>query len=235
LAAVERISPDWAGEPCIVAAPGPSLTPEVAQACRMARWLKQWRVIAVQDAYRLMPWADALYGCDPRWWDHHKDCAGFAGEKWSTHQDDAANGKLKQAEAYGLRLVKGEHGSIFSTDPSVIRYGSNSGFQAINLAILKGCKRIVLVGFDMQRTGGKGHFFGEHPKGLAAHTHYEQFIRHFADAAKRMPAGVKIVNATSSTALTCFSMRSLEDALADDSVRGDRPEPDCRASAGCAG
>jgi hypothetical protein len=235
LAAVERISPDWVGEPCIVAAPGPSLTLDVVHRCRMARF-RQWRVIAVQDAYRLMPWADALYGCDPKWWNIHKDCNGFAAERWAPHDaKDEATITTAQAAVYGLRLIQGEHGDIFSTDPGVIRYGSNSGFQGINLAILKGCKRIVLVGFDMKSTGGKRHFFGDHPKGLLNRTQYEDFIPRFVTAAKHMPAGVKIINATPDSALTCWTVRPLEVALVDDSVRGDRPEPDCRASAGSAG
>lgn len=222
MAPLERISPDWAGEPCIVAAPGPSLTDAVVQRVRRARWFDRWRVIAVQDAYRLMPWADALYGCDARWWDHHKDCNGFAGERWSSHDErDVANNKTKQAEAYGLRLVKGEPGEIFSTDPGVIRYGANSGFQAINLAMLKGCQRIVLVGYDMQSTGGKRHFFGDHPKGIDSRTRYEDFIPRFDIAAKHLPPGVKITNATETSALHAFPRASLEEALAQDFRRAD--------------
>jgi hypothetical protein len=235
LARPEKISPSWQGEPCIVAATGPSLTPEVAQTCRMARWLRQWRVIAVQDAYRLMPWADALYGCDPRWWKVHKDCDGFKGEKWSTHVDNDADNKTAESEAYGIRLVRGQDSSEFSFDPSVISYGQNSGFQAINLALLKGCRRIVLVGFDMQSVKGQAHFFGDHPPRLNGRTDYQIFIPRFEWAAKHLPKDVRIVNATPDSALRCFKMRTLEDALADDSVRGDRPEPDCRASAGSAG
>jgi hypothetical protein len=201
----------------------------------MARF-RQWRVIAVQDSYRLMPWADALYGCDPRWWNIHMDCNKFAGERWAPHDPkDEATITTAQAGEYGLRLVHGEHGDIFSTDPGAIRYGSNSGFQGINLAILKGCKRIVLVGFDMKRTGGQAHFFGQHPKGLLAHTRYEDFLPRFATAAKHMPAGVKIINATPDSALTCWTMKPLEAALADDSLLRDRPEHHAVASSGGAG
>jgi hypothetical protein len=232
LSELTRINPDWQGEPCIVAAPGPSLTPDVVARVRKARWFDRWRVVAVQDAYRLMPWADALYGCDPRWWNIHKDCNGFAGEKWSTHENDDANNKTAQAEAFGIRIVKGEQSSEFSFDPGVISYGKNSGFQAINLALLKGCRRIVLVGFDMRSIKGQSHFFGDHPPGVNGRTDYEMFIPAFTWASKQMPKDVRIVNATPDSALTCFKMRSLEDALADDSVRGDRAEPDCRASTG---
>jgi len=186
----------------------------------MARWFEGWRIVAVQDSYKLMPFADAMYGCDPKWWDIHKDCAGFPGEKWSTHQDDDANHKLKQADAYGIRLVKGENGDEFSFQPDRIYYGANSGFQSINLAILKGCKQIVLVGFDMRTVKGVRHFFGHHPKGLQNTIDYEGFVPHFARASKLL-RGVQIVNATPDSALNCFPMIPLEDCLAQVAGRKD--------------
>lgn len=236
MAELERINPDWKGEPCIVAAPGPSLTEEVAQKCRMKRWLEGWRIVVVQDAYRLMPFADAMYGCDDRWWNLHGDCAGFQGEKWSTHEMDG-NDKLGIADKYGVRLVAGDHGDDFSTDPTRINYGWNSGFQGLNLALLKGCTRIVLVGFDMRSVGGKSHFFGDHPPKLRAgrqDNDYERFAPRFAFAAKSLKKDIRIVNATPGSALTCFKMMSLDDALKNDSLHRDRPEPDPSASSVCA-
>ena len=219
MAELERISPDWSGEPCIVAAPGPSLTDEVVKRCRMKRWFDGWRIIAVQDSYRLMPFADALYGCDSHWWNIHKTCDGFAGERWSTHAQD--NEKLKEADAYGLRLVAGKDGDRFSFDPGLIYYGSNSGFQAVNLALLKGCRYIVLVGFDMRVVEGKRHFFGDHPKPCHNGADYGTFARRFDSAAVHLPGDVRIVNATPGSALRCFPMMDLEAALADTAGRQD--------------
>lgn len=231
---IERVTPDWAGEPCIVAAPGPSLTADVVHKCRMTRMRDRWRVVAVQDAYRLMPWADALYGCDDRWWNHHQDCAGFRQEKWSTHGD--GNDKLEIAAKYGVRLVAGAHGAGFSLDPGAINYGSNSGFQALNLAILKGCVRIVLVGFDMRNVKGQSHFFGDHPKGVktGGGATYENYAPKFAAAAKLLPKHIRIVNATPDSALTCFPIQELNTALENDCLYRDRPKPDARTSSLCA-
>ena len=109
-------------------------------------------MIAVNDAYRLFPDAAVLYACDSEWWDVHGGCPDFAGEKWSSHSVDAGghNDKREVAKKYGLKLVEGRDRDGFSFDPACIHYGSNSGFQAVNLAILFGAKRIVLVGFDMR-------------------------------------------------------------------------------------
>jgi hypothetical protein len=207
----------------------------------MARWLDQWRVIAVNDAYLELPFADALYGCDNSWWGHHRKCGGFEGEKWSTHEQDPnpreihGNDKRKAAEEYGINLVKGLDGDEFSFDPGVIRYGSNSGFQAINLALLFGCTRIVLVGFDMRHVEGRAHFFGDHPKGLLQlkDGEYERFCIRFERAAKKLPKHISIINATPNSALKCFPMMSLLDALKlsreDCRVHCDRSEPHAAA------
>lgn len=191
---------------CVVAATGPSLTPEVAETVRGRR------VIAVNDAYRLLPFADVLYACDAAWWDVHAGCPGFAGEKWSCHGTDKHNNKRAAAEKYGLRLVQGHTREGFCLDGAV-HYGSNSGFQAINLALLFGCTRILLVGFDM-RVNGKRHFFGSHPEPLNNNVSYTTFVPFFERAAKTLPAGIEILNCTPNSALTCFPLVDIHDAIA---------------------
>jgi hypothetical protein len=198
LAVMRPIAPRYAGRLVVVAATGTGLTPEVAAACAGTP------TIAISDAYRLMPTADVLYSCDARWWDVHRP--QFAGEKWSSHEP-GRNDKLAAAARHGLHLVPGCQGDTFRTDGR-IAYGSNSGFQAIGLAILFGAARIVLVGFNMSGP----HFFGAHPRPLINSTH-RQFLPAFRAAAARMPAGVTIVNATPGSALDCWPRMPLAQAL----------------------
>jgi hypothetical protein len=167
-------------------------------------------VIAVSDAWRPMPWAGALYSCDARWWDLHKP--DYAGEKWSSHHAPG-NDKLGAAARHGLRLVRGQPGKGFSMDPGCIHYGANSGFQALNLALLFGAVDIVLVGFDMRLVGGRSHFFGDHPAVLRRTGSYQNFIRAFEVAAARLPGGIGIRNATPESALRCFPEIDLDQAL----------------------
>lgn len=47
-----------------------------------------------------------------------------------------------------------------------IGWGSNGGFQAINLAVQFGATRIILVGFDMSIDKGV-HWHGKHPSPLS--------------------------------------------------------------------
>ena len=203
---LQRIKPRWLE--CVVAATGPSLTEAVAQRCQGLR------VLAVNDAYRLMPFAEVLYCCDAEWWHLHQGCPGFLGEKWSSHsvRPLPENDKATTAEKYGLRLVAGRDGEGFSMDPGVIHYGSTSGFQAINLALLMGAKRVLLVGFDMHSRNGR-HFFGDHPAPLVNALRYEGTVPEFRRAAESLPPGIEIINCTPGSALDCFPMVSLEDAL----------------------
>jgi hypothetical protein len=167
--------------------------------------------VAVNDAYRLMPFAHVLYACDAAWWEIHEGCPGFAGEKWSTHEP-GANEKKAVAERYGINLVRGGGSNEFSLDPSVVHYGSNSGFQGINLAIVMGATRIILVGFDMHSQRGR-HFFGDHPAPLSNDVNFERFAENFAVAAKALPERIRITNCTPGSRLTCFPYVPLEEMI----------------------
>jgi hypothetical protein len=199
-APTETIRPRWTGT-CVVAATGPSLTREVATACR------GYPAIAIKEAWRLFPDADVLFACDATFWDYYRGVPEFRGEKWSVH-DDRFSPKLEVAATYDLRLVEGRMEPGFSTDSAAIHYGCNSGFQALNLAILFGAKRIVLVGFDMQG----GHFFGKKPYRRAG-TPFGLFLPQFERAAASMPTGIEIVNATPGSVLKAFPPMDLAAAL----------------------
>jgi hypothetical protein len=188
----ETLIPRWAGETCFVAGSGASLTEEVANVCSC------YRSIAVNDAHRRLPFADVLYGCDAEWWNYYKGVPGFKGEKWSAHCSSMSP-KLECAARHNLRLVRATQAHGFSLRPDLIHFGSNSGFQAINMAILWGATKIVLVGFDMKGT----HFFGEHPMALVNTGTMWPFLLVYFDTAPA-PPGVQILNATPGSALTKY-------------------------------
>jgi len=197
----QSVAPIWAGQAAVVAASGPSLRRE-----QLDRVRGRARVLAVNDAWRLAPWADALYACDGAWWDHHGGVAGFAGAKWT--QDAAA------AARWGLRRVASVDASGLSFDPALIHQGMNSGYQALNLALHFGARAVVLLGFDLRLVDGRRHFFGDHPGALNKRSEYRRWCAAFEEAAPFLVrAGVTVMNATPDSALTCFPAVPLEDAL----------------------
>lgn len=91
--------------------------------------------------------------------------------------------------------------------------GSNSGYQAVNLAYILGARRIILIGYDMH---GKGtHFFGKHPAPLTNNTDYESFIAAFRAMNPKF-YGVEVINCTRRTAIPeeVFKRMELKSALA---------------------
>jgi hypothetical protein len=195
---LEAVVPRW--RRCIIAAPGPDLKPVPVY---------DWNVIAVQDAYKDFPQADILYGCDPSWWDGFQ--GGFDGELWSTHdvQKNVDNDKTELADRLDIHCVEGRWqnkcDASFSTDPSYINYGDNSGFQALNLAILLGCERIILIGYNLSGTNK----FQQRD----FHSPYHRFIEFFNKAAETLPSNVEVINATPNSALECFPKMRYEDAI----------------------
>ncbi len=108
--------------------------------------------IVINDTHRLAPWADALYSCDAKWWQHHAaEALKFPGLKIT--QDLCV--EFPQV----LRLTNsGRDG--FDPDPSCIRTGNNSGYQALHIAVQAGAARVLLCGYDMRAIDSKLHWFG---------------------------------------------------------------------------
>jgi hypothetical protein len=230
-----RISQCWLGEPVIVAASGPSLTPEAIHRCRMARWERSWRVLTVNDAYRAMPWADALYAADEQWWRAHNGARELTdGDRFTCKLLGPPGLYTDKGEDFvaafpNVQLVPTRPGDHFSLDPGCIHYGEpeHSGFQAINLAILFGARFIVLIGFDCRWIEGHTHFFGDHPSNLRQAS--DEMYHAMAHAYDHVNPPVAIWNATPDSAITRFPMVSLEEALSDNSrLRRDRPIADTR-------
>jgi hypothetical protein len=190
---------DWDGETAAILATGPSMSQEIADALSALHAQRLFKAIAVNNCYRIAPWADVLYCCDLRFWDVHPDSYKFEGLKVSLTNRSV------------LKLENGGESGI-DERPTHLRSGRNSGYQALNLAVLFGAKRILLFGFDC-KSKGRTHFFGSHPSSLERQHPYEVWIRHFNEAApilKRM--GIEVWNCTDS-ALTCFEKKDYRDAL----------------------
>jgi len=180
---------------------GPSLTRADVES------LRGYRVLVINDNYALAPFADVLYAADPIWWDWHAErVKSFKGRKIT--QDKEA------AEKYGLEYIRSVDADGLSRDPACIYKGSNSGIQAINLACHLGANRIVLLGYDMQATGGKTHWHGKHPNESGDYGPWHKWMwRYELVARDARDMGVEIINATRETALACFPRKPLSSLL----------------------
>lgn len=208
----------------VVIATGPSLSKYQVAHIEGSRKQNRCRVIAVSDAHRMAPFADLLYSCDVAWWMHHAGVMEYGGRKFCLHVPanvtdpwTAAQREWKTTQVlngYEVTAVPYVPKDGFSFTPGVIHDGKNSGFQAINLALQTGSKRIILVGFDMQEKDGKRHFFGKHPDQLPKVADFSRFIKQFNKTLHSLnQAGATVINCTPDSALTCYQTDSLLDAL----------------------
>lgn len=212
---VQPIERRWPGATVLVMASGPSLN---ERDVRLAL-AKADRVIAVSDSWRLLPScsSDILYAADYTWWNFHMGVPEFPGEKWIAcpeRKSDDTKQYIKAAKEWGLRMVRTAPREGVSFDPALLHEGWNSGFQAVNIAALGGAKRILLLGFDCQRSGGQSHFFGEHPEAIRRATPFNLFAEAFAKAAPQLAAaGIGVINCSRQTALDCFPRATIEGVL----------------------
>ena len=132
----------------------------------------------------------------------------FAGRKWTQQESEKDDEQAQVIARFGLEWKLGSH--LPGLGRERLHYGNNSGYQAINLAYLLGATTILLLGYDMQKTGGKSHFFGDHPEPLNAGSDYSDWARLFVGlAADLRTEGIAVTNYTRETALTCFPRGAL--------------------------
>ncbi len=166
------------------------------------------RVIAINDAHRLAPWADVLYAADAKWWRYYNGVPSFSGRKFSIQPE---SGRWP-----GVTVLRntGERG--LELHPAGLRTGRNSGYQAINLAVHLGARRVLLLGYDMQQeSAARSHWFGQHPIQIRATSPYASFLAMFETIVDPLrELGIEVVNCSRQTALTVFPQQPITEALA---------------------
>ena len=170
-----------------ILAGGPSLTEAVAHEVMKSGAF----VVAVNDSWRLVPYADALFAADSAWWMANPNAAYFAGERLCCDAD----------------VLIAEY-----VPPRRIGSGSNSALQAAYWIAERKPDRIALFGVDL-RDDALTHWHGPHPAPLAnpdagtfkrARGAWETFAR---------IAPCDVVNCNPDSALTCFPKVSIAEAL----------------------
>lgn len=164
-------------------------------------WGKLYRqqCIAINTAYRKVPWANVLFFSDHHFFEQYRDPQGahfwqFSGERIITTAEACKNagGRVEYLDPSELALSEGDH--AFSA------VDTNSGVQAILLAHLLGAHRIVLLGYDNL----PGHWHDGTPLAHANRVDDDAYATYAADFAKLAECGLDVVNASDRTALTCF-------------------------------
>lgn len=168
---------------CLLA-PGPSASAEDAERIREAGI----PLGAVGNGFTLAPFAAFIAATDSAWWRRHPEA------------------KKSGAALYSMLEVTG----VEQVKTPELGGPVNSGVLGLEVARRRGASRILLLGFDMHGT----HFFGPYRNGLRNTTPVQraQHLRQYAAWAK-LHRGVEVLNCTAGSALTCFPMATLSEAL----------------------
>jgi hypothetical protein len=184
----------------------------IASGPSLAEWQTDYladkiHCIATNSSFRRLKVPGDVYGCDRIWWDHYAADVRAAGHSgWTQDRGASMHHQIRWVRAIWCRGL-GVH-------PGVIHHGANSGYQAINLAFQFGARRIILVGFDMQKTGGVTHWYGDHPSPMKNAGGIEGWVKNFSHLSRDLRAhGVEVFNCTVETALDCFEHADLRDVL----------------------
>jgi hypothetical protein len=155
--------------------------------------LRGKRILAINDmSHRLLllgvSTSVAAISLDNNWVRRNRDfLAAFPGEKFVALPLETwpECGGIE-----GVTYLKWGYGVGLSEDPAVINTGGNSGYGAINLAYLKGARRIFLIGFDMDPLSNPLH---------------PQWARRFRTTVPQLAArGVEVWNLNPRTSIDAF-------------------------------
>lgn len=189
----------WAGETVAILGCGPSLSLVDFDALRDSGQ----RVIAINDAIFEFADADILYFCDRKWWD------GEFGRRERVEKLGIPFWRVTlENEIPGVFRMRNTGATGFDEDPQCLRHGSNSGYQAMHLAVHLGAARIILHGFDMRIVRGELHAMARRERQDEAgfgRVLREEMLPKFQTLVDPLrERGVEVINATPGSALTCW-------------------------------
>lgn len=199
---------DWTGQTALIVATGPSA------AQQPLGWVEgKCRVIAVKSSWRLVPFADVLYGIDKGWWIANSGAREFKGLRVSPSPTVCNVYRTQRVRLKPwARILVGEKGVLGC---GLRSGGGHSGFQAVNLAVQFGVKRILLIGFDMTLDNG-AHWHKDY-RGVSRPDakRVESWRIEMDECSPQFETiGVDVVNCSSFSRLRNFRRMSLSEALA---------------------
>jgi len=213
----------WTGETVFIIGGGPSLK-GMKLDC-----LHGQRVIGCNDAYRMgfghiqrkqsnfplrpsSSWVQIVLFGDTCWFNHHRDEVVLNRHRFMFISMASQNPCCESVE-WMKRLPEG----LATRDHKKhIGWNRSTGAGAINLALLLGAKRVVLLGFDMKMSDANEANWHVNEVNTPIPSDYEKFTVGMETIARELPEKyphAEILNAGPDSALNCFTKVSLESVL----------------------
>jgi hypothetical protein len=209
--------PDMKGRTVAILASGPSMA---RAQCDLVRGT-DWTAVAINETWRLAPWAAVLYGCDWQWWaakapqPNDFDGLRVVGTVAQIRGKSQLTPKMAWQEPFlhYLPVKAGAHTPLWTG--TAVGAGSNSAFQVANWVARCGVKRIILLGVDCHSPNAHWHGGHDHPK--AQHQKPQlmnTWLRAWKNAAPEfVERGIEVINCSPASALKEFRRANLVDVV----------------------
>ena len=168
-------------------ASGPSLTQQDVDAVRDAGIV----TVVVNRTFEIAPWAQYIYAGDDTWWMRYHDKIPETMERWTCAARASRNYRAN------LHVARGPW---------------NSGLRALQWAVGRNAKRVILLGYDCKHIDGRAHWHDNYPA-LGNAVSVTRWPEQFAKYARQIRGRCDVVNCSPDTALTCFLRQDLQSVL----------------------
>lgn len=194
----------------VVIASGPSLTVEHIH--RLSLVEENLFIVGVNNAFEICPFLNVLHAADHTWWENYADEVPEHIDWFSTW--DASSKPSFKIDSR-INYLSGIPGHGFAKNTNELVLGGHGGHHAIQIAMHYGCREILLLGLDMCRLDGKAHWFGDYPVAeMNRRIRYDSYQPQMtAGASQAIKRGVRIINCSLRSAVSCFPKMTLDDAL----------------------
>ena len=205
--------PFWDDRPVAIIGGGPSLLGFDFEQLRGAH------VLAVKGSIFDIPWADAGFGLDMLRYSEWADKLANVQSRVYWAVPDTVMAKIAEP-ADNVTFIRRLEGADVSDDPGAIYNGGTSGFGALQVALHKQAKQIVLFGYDYD--GAYQHVIGRPFRDQRALRRQAQSAANWLTWANNFNVfasliglrGARVLNACPTSAIDCFEKITLEDGIA---------------------
>jgi hypothetical protein len=202
---------DWGQKPVAIVGGGPSL-----RGFDFNRLRDRFTVLAINGSMFDIPFADAGFSLDLKairlWWPR---LVGLGYEQFYAVDRRWISG-INSKPTPKMRFLLRRQGPDLSTADGIITAGGTSGFGALNLAFLRGAKKIVLLGFDYGGAGGVWHHNEHHYtfQQQQDRDNWAKWATNFNRPAQFLrKTGVEVINASPDSAITAFPRSTIDEVI----------------------
>lgn len=200
---VHTFSQDWYRDTAVVVGNGPSMLSFPLESLRRPRV----RVLVANGGYLLVPWADVLMCTDRRWLAAHEgELGGYKGPMIVVTQPKVVTKPDPRMVLLRRRFIGEAKSDPFARRDTLFE-GWNSTSTSISCAILRGARRIILIGVDLS----PGHdlrrrtYDDSKDNAKVAALRYGRQVTHLTLQAEWVRRkGIEVINCSPRSGLTCY-------------------------------